>query len=176
MSFSFGGFNVLYLILLLGIRTSWCKECTNIPPQLQSHTYRYALLSSNNETWKQEIYSSYYGSGHDYGHREDHLIPSDDSAWSSLLPQRRLHEAHQDSAASSVNAEEELSWTMLYRKLRYSRKLSVDSTYSEKQNFLREIPLNNVRLDPDSLHGKAQHTNTSSCCCWTRTTWSGIFG
>lgn len=159
INFRFGGFNVLYLILLLGVRTTWCKECTNIPPQLQSHTYRYALLSSNNETWKQEIYSSYYGHGHAYGHDEDHLIPSDDSAWSSLLPQRGLKEA-QDSAASSINAKEELSWTILYRKLRYSRKLSADSPRSEKHNFLREVPLNSVRLDPDSLHGKAQHTNS----------------
>jgi hypothetical protein len=87
------------------------------------------------------------------------LIPSDDSAWSSLLPHRGLKEA-QDSAASSINAKEELSWTILYRKLRYSRKLSADSPRSEKQNFLREVPLNNVRLDPDSLHGKAQHTNS----------------
>ncbi|THF96447.1 hypothetical protein TEA_020634 [Camellia sinensis var. sinensis] len=69
-------------------------ECTNIPTELSSHTLQYELLSSNNETWKEEMFSHY------------HLIPTDDSAWVNLLPRKILRE------------EDEFSWVMMYRKMK----------------------------------------------------------
>ncbi|XP_011042052.1 PREDICTED: uncharacterized protein LOC105137852 [Populus euphratica] len=103
------------------------KECTNIPTQLSSHSFRYELLSSQNETWKEEMFEHY------------HLIPTDDSAWASLLPRKILRE------------EDEHSWEMMYRNLKSPLKSS--------GNFLNEMPLHNVRLDPSSIHWKAQQTN-----------------
>ncbi|KAH8512479.1 hypothetical protein H0E87_005941 [Populus deltoides] len=103
------------------------KECTNIPTQLSSHSFRYELLSSQNETWKEEMFEHY------------HLIPTDDSAWSSLLPRKKLRE------------EDEHSWEMMYRTLKSPLKSS--------GNFLNEMSLHNVRLDPSSIHWKAQQTN-----------------
>jgi hypothetical protein len=119
---SFSRFTVFIIYIMLLRTCVWCKICTNIPPKLQSHTYHYAFLSSNNETWKQEVYSSYYGSDHDYGHSEDHLISSDDSAWSSLLSQRRLNEA-QESALFLLSLLKRNSAGQSSTKLRHGRKL-----------------------------------------------------
>uniref|UniRef100_A0A5B7A8K3 Alpha-L-arabinofuranosidase B arabinose-binding domain-containing protein n=2 Tax=Davidia involucrata TaxID=16924 RepID=A0A5B7A8K3_DAVIN len=105
------------------------KECTNIPTQLSSHTLRYELLSSNNESWKEEMFSHY------------HLIPTDDSAWSNLLPRKILKE------------EDEVNWMMMYRKMKNSDGFTVPG------DFLKEVSLHDVRLDPESLHGQAQQTN-----------------
>ncbi|KAF9686441.1 hypothetical protein SADUNF_Sadunf03G0158800 [Salix dunnii] len=102
------------------------KECTNIPTQLSSHSFRYELLSSQNETWKEEMFEHY------------HLTPTDDSAWASLLPRKTLR-------------EDEYSWEMMYRNLKSPLKSS--------GNFLNEMSLHNVRLDPGSIHWQAQHTN-----------------
>ncbi|XP_042509637.1 uncharacterized protein LOC122085222 [Macadamia integrifolia] len=109
------------------------KECTNIPTQLSSHTYRYALLSSNNETWREEMFSLY------------HLIPTDDSAWANLLPRKILSED-----------AEELNWAMMYRRIKLSDNINRPQ---EAGSFLREVSLHDVRLDPNSLHGQAQLTN-----------------
>ncbi|KAJ9697934.1 hypothetical protein PVL29_007171 [Vitis rotundifolia] len=103
------------------------KECTNIPTQLSSHSFRYELLASNNESWKAEMFQHY------------HLIHTDDSAWSNLLPRKLLKE------------EDEFSWAMMYRKMK-----NYDGSNS---NFLKEMSLHDVRLDSDSLHGRAQQTN-----------------
>ncbi|KAK9274092.1 hypothetical protein L1049_018906 [Liquidambar formosana] len=105
------------------------KECTNTPPQLSSHTFRYELLSSHNETWKEEMFAHY------------HLTPTDDSAWLNLLPRKSLKE------------EEEFSWMMMYRKMKNSAGFKVPG------NFLKEVSLHDVRLDPESTHGRAQQTN-----------------
>ncbi|KAJ4850963.1 hypothetical protein Tsubulata_002494 [Turnera subulata] len=115
---------VLFWLCNLGMML---KECTNTPTQLASHTFRYELLSSNNETWKEEMLEHY------------HLTPTDDSAWSSLLPRKILRE------------EDEYSWQAMYRKMKTSLKSS--------ENFLKEIPLDKVRLDPSSVHWRAQQTN-----------------
>ena len=104
------------------------KECTNIPTQLSSHSFRYELLSSKNESWKAEMFQHY------------HLIPTDDSAWSSLRPSKVLGEE-----------EEEFNWAMMYRKIK-----NYDGSNS---NFLKELSLHDVRLESDSLHGRAQRTN-----------------
>ncbi|KAJ4850965.1 hypothetical protein Tsubulata_002496 [Turnera subulata] len=82
---------ILFWLCNLGMMI---KECTNSPTVLDSHTFRYELLSSNNETWKEEMFQHY------------HLTPTDDSAWSSLRPRKILRE------------EDEHSWQAMYRKLK----------------------------------------------------------
>ncbi|KAL5708128.1 hypothetical protein ACHQM5_018956 [Ranunculus cassubicifolius] len=72
------------------------KECTNTPTEISSHTVRYKLLTSTNDSWKQEVFSHY------------HLIPTDDSAWAGLFPRKILKE------------EEELDWEMMYKKIKYN--------------------------------------------------------
>ncbi|CAL1391150.1 unnamed protein product [Linum trigynum] len=124
-------FALFFLFLL--ISCSEGKECTNSPTQLSSHTFRYGLLSSGNDTWKSEMFAHY--------HEDDHLIPTDDSAWASLLPRKVLRE------------EEEFNWAMEYRKM----KKNVQS--SSAGSFLKEVSLHNVRLDPGSLYGRSQQTN-----------------
>jgi hypothetical protein len=68
-----------------------------------------------------------------------HLTPADDSAWSSLLPRKMLKEE-----------ADEFAWTMLYRKFKDS---------NSSGNFLKDVSLHDVRLDPDSFHWRAQQTN-----------------
>lgn len=118
---------VLLVSLLCGCAMS--KECTNIPTKLSSHSLRYELLSSNNETWKEEMFSHY------------HLIPTDDSAWSNLLPRKVLRE------------EDEYSWAMMYRKMKNQ------GGFKFSGDFLKEVSLHDVRLDSNSMHGRAQQTN-----------------
>ncbi|RWR73791.1 hypothetical protein CKAN_00209400 [Cinnamomum micranthum f. kanehirae] len=124
-------------IFISAISTSvFAKECTNTPPYLSSHTLRFELQSSSNQSWKQQPH--------------DHLIPTDDSAWSQLLPQRKI--------LKDDKAREELNWAMLYRKIKNSG--SGGSTASwVAGDFLKEVPLHDVRLEPDSMHGRAQQTN-----------------
>ncbi|KAK1305915.1 hypothetical protein QJS10_CPA10g00146 [Acorus calamus] len=120
---------VLNYALLWGIASA-LKECTNIPTQ--SKTVRYALATTHNETWKAEMHSHY------------HLTPTDDSAWMDLIPRRLLG-----------STKEEIDWANLYRRLK-------NSDWSHKPSgtsFLKEVPLNNVRIDPGSFHGRAQQTN-----------------
>ncbi|XP_057483692.1 uncharacterized protein LOC130770300 [Actinidia eriantha] len=121
---------VLVVTLFLSCGYVFGKECTNIPTKLSSHGVRYELLSSNNETWKEEMFSHY------------HLIPTDDSAWSNLLPRKILRE------------EDELSWMMMYRKMKNSGGFQ-----NLQGDFLKEVSLHDVRLDPKSKHGQAQQTN-----------------
>ncbi|OIV99421.1 hypothetical protein TanjilG_17231 [Lupinus angustifolius] len=116
---------LLVFLVLCGYAMS--KECTNIPTQ--SHTFRYELLASNNETWKQEVMSHY------------HLTPTDDSAWEDMLPRRFLKEDH------------EHEWSMMYRKI---KNLGV---FKPPQGFLKEVPLKDVRLQEGSIHAQAQKTN-----------------
>ncbi|XVF19237.1 hypothetical protein REPUB_Repub11eG0092700 [Reevesia pubescens] len=120
-------FQVFGIFLLCGSVVG--KECTNSPSHLSSHSVRYELLKSQRETWKQEISAHY------------HLVPSDDSAWSNLLPRKILRE------------EDELSWSIMYKKMKNpgSFKLAGD--------FLKEVSLHDVRLDSNSIQGRAQQTN-----------------
>ncbi|CAA2978127.1 uncharacterized protein LOC105163554 [Olea europaea subsp. europaea] len=120
---------VFLKVLIVLLQLNGCslgKECTNIPTSLSSHTVRYELLSSGNETWKREMFSHY------------HLTPTDDSAWSNLLPGKRLEE------------EEEYNWAMMYRKIKNTGGVV---------GLLKEVSLNDVRLDPNSMYGRAQQTN-----------------
>ncbi|OIW05725.1 hypothetical protein TanjilG_23511 [Lupinus angustifolius] len=112
-------------VVLCGYGVS--KECTNIPTQ--SHTFRYELLTSNNETWKQEVMSHY------------HLTPTDDSAWEDMLPRRFSREDHQHE------------WSMIYRKV---KNLGV---FAPPKGFLKEVSLHDLRLQEGSIHAQAQKTN-----------------
>uniref|UniRef100_A0A5B7A8L3 Alpha-L-arabinofuranosidase B arabinose-binding domain-containing protein n=1 Tax=Davidia involucrata TaxID=16924 RepID=A0A5B7A8L3_DAVIN len=127
-SFILGEVFVVIVSLLCGCVLS--KECTNIPTQLSSHTVRAELLSSKNETWKQQMFSNY------------HLTPTDESAWANLLPRKKM-----------LKEEEEFNWAMLYRKMKNPGNFTVPG------GFLKEVSLHDVRLDPQSLHGVAQQTN-----------------
>lgn len=123
------GFLCILFFLFLSCDFALGKECTNIPTELSSHTVRYELQISNNESWKTEMFSHY------------HLTPTDTSAWASLLPRKILKQ------------EDEIDWMMLYRKMKNSDDFNVPG------GFLKELPLENVRLDPNSKHGQAQQTN-----------------
>ncbi|GLT82215.1 hypothetical protein SLE2022_006200 [Rubroshorea leprosula] len=105
------------------------KQCTNMVEELPLHTFRFELLKSNNETWKEEMFSRY------------HLIHTDDSVWANLLPRKMLRE------------EDELSWSMMYRKMKNPDGFKLAG------NFLEEVSLHDVRLDPTSFHWRAQQTN-----------------
>ncbi|PON69758.1 Six-hairpin glycosidase [Parasponia andersonii] len=118
---------VFIVFVLSGFGTG--KECTNVPTQLSSHSLRYELLLSKNETWRKEMFSHY------------HLTPTDESAWSELLPRKILRE------------EDEFEWTMMYRKMKSS------GDFDGPGNLLKEISLHDVRLNPASPHGRAQQTN-----------------
>ncbi|KAJ0731951.1 putative six-hairpin glycosidase superfamily, beta-L-arabinofuranosidase, GH127 [Helianthus annuus] len=124
---------IIMLIVLLYDHHVMGKECTNIPTQLSSHTFRYKLLNSNNKTWKQEMY-------YDPDHSHRHLTPTDESAWAGLLPKRSLK-------------QDEFSWRMMYKKIKNPGAGGVS------REFLNELPLSDVRLDLDSIYGQAQRTN-----------------
>lgn len=119
------------IVVLVALLSSNCvlgKECTNSFPEIHSHTFRNELLTSNNETFKKEVFSRY------------HLNPTDDSTWLSLLPRKILR-------------EDEDEWMMMYRKIKNSDRLALTGA------FLKEVPLRDVRLEPQSLHWQAQQTN-----------------
>lgn len=71
-----------------------------------------------------------------------HVTPTDDSMWAGLNARKILKE------------EERSGWDMLYRRIKYNNGSS-----DMKGNFLKEVSLHDVRLDPESVHGIAQQTN-----------------
>ncbi|KAJ8563726.1 hypothetical protein K7X08_032178 [Anisodus acutangulus] len=95
---------LVFSVLYGGVVAIDNKECINA---LSSHTLRYELMSSHNETLKQEIFSHY------------HLTPTDESAWSNLLPRKVLREEHK------------FDWEMMYRKIKnsVSQKLMTNLEY-----------------------------------------------
>ncbi|KAI4322074.1 hypothetical protein L6164_021797 [Bauhinia variegata] len=103
------------------------KECTNVPTA--SHSFRYELLTSRNETWKAQVMSHY------------HLTPTDESAWEDLLPRKFLKE------------EEHNDWAVMYRTIKNM------GVFNAPRGFLKEVSLHDVRLHKDSIHGRAQQTN-----------------
>lgn len=119
---------IAILLCISFVLVTDAKECTNTPTQLSSHTFRYELLQSKNETLKTEMFSHY------------HLTPTDDTAWSSLLPRKMLRQE-----------EDEYGWTIMYRKIKNSN--------NDSGNFLKDVSLHDVRLDPNSFHWRAQQTN-----------------
>ncbi|XP_010536053.1 PREDICTED: uncharacterized protein LOC104811146 [Tarenaya hassleriana] len=117
-------------VLLFICHAAVAKECTNIPTQLSSHSFRYELLNSNNETLKKEVFAHY------------HLTPTDETAWASLLPRKMLKEDDDD----------EFGWNVMYKNIKNPGRFGTG-------NFLKEVSLHDVRLDPDSIHWRAQQTN-----------------
>ncbi|KAI4334590.1 hypothetical protein L6164_019262 [Bauhinia variegata] len=103
------------------------KECTNTVTA--SHSFRYELLTSTNETWKAQVMSHY------------HLTPTDESTWGNLLPRKFLKE------------EQQHDWAFLYRTIKNM------GVFKAPQGFLKEVSLHDVRLHNDSIHGRAQQTN-----------------
>ncbi|OIW08658.1 hypothetical protein TanjilG_03334 [Lupinus angustifolius] len=95
----------------------------------QSHTLRYEMLRSKNKTWKPEL------------RIHNHLTPTDDSAWEDMLPRRFMREDHQNE------------WSMMYRKI---KNLGMFDT---PKGFLKEVSLQDVRLQEGSIHAQAQNTN-----------------
>ncbi|KAL1832078.1 hypothetical protein ACET3Z_001729 [Daucus carota] len=69
-----------------------------------------------------------------------HLTPTDTSSWAGLLPRKVSKQ------------EDEASWMMLFRKIKIRDNADVAA------GFLKEFPLDDVRLDPESRHGLAQQT------------------
>lgn len=128
---------VVFVVMVLFCDCVMSKECSNTPTQLSSHTYRYALLNSENKTLRQEVLML---SSHDH----DHLTPTDDSAWASLLPRKVLKQ------------EDEFSWMMMYRQMKNN---GGSGKVRDSGSFLNEVFLGDVRLDSDSIHGQAQQTN-----------------
>ncbi|KAL2927897.1 DNA damage checkpoint protein LCD1 [Bienertia sinuspersici] len=126
-------FTLVFLSCLLPFIHGYQKICTNGITQqsLSTKSLKYEFATSKNETWKKEIMS----------HDHDHLIPTDEEAWSTLYPRKKLGEN-----------DDEYSWNVLYKNIKYSNK-------KLKGSFLNEISLHNVRLDPKSLYGRAQQTN-----------------
>ncbi|KAI3826523.1 hypothetical protein L1987_00571 [Smallanthus sonchifolius] len=114
------------------------KECTNTPTELSSHTFRYQFLNSNNKILREQVLLHH-----------NHLTPTDDSAWASLLPRKVLKQ------------EDEFSWMMMYRQMKNQRggKSRIPMNSNSNSKFLNEVGLGDVRLDPESIHGQAQQTN-----------------
>ncbi|XP_017697122.1 uncharacterized protein LOC103702309 isoform X2 [Phoenix dactylifera] len=111
------------------------KECTNTPTQLSSHTVRAQLMSTKNETWKEEMLSHY------------HLNPTDESTWMDLRPRKLLN---------TKAPLEEFDWLMLYRSM---KGLGGVYAWQKGGDFLSQVSLHDVRLDPDSMYAQAQQTN-----------------
>ncbi|KAJ0623684.1 putative six-hairpin glycosidase superfamily, beta-L-arabinofuranosidase, GH127 [Helianthus annuus] len=124
MLMTFQAFVILGLICGGGVVVVG-KECTNIPTELSSHTFRYDYLNSHNKN---------------HSH-DNHLTPTDDAAWASLLPRKVLK-------------EDEVGWMMMYRQMKNQVGRGKVSG-----SFLSEVALGDVRLDPESTHGQAQQTN-----------------
>ncbi|KAG5124122.1 hypothetical protein JHK82_030859 [Glycine max] len=95
----------------------------------QSHTFRYELLMSKNATWKAEVMDHY------------HLTPTDETVWADLLPRKFLSEQNQHD------------WGVMYRKIKNM------GVFKSGEGFLKEVPLQDVRLHKDSIHARAQQTN-----------------
>jgi uncharacterized protein len=116
---------IAVLVAAAALRGAEGKLCTNAFPGLASS-------SSHTERAAAPVL--------DHGH-EQHLTPTDESAWMSLMPRRALR------------LEEAFDWLMLYRKLRGA------AGDPRPGPFLSEVSLHDVRLEPDTLYWRAQQTN-----------------
>ncbi|KAK3152401.1 hypothetical protein QOZ80_2BG0158380 [Eleusine coracana subsp. coracana] len=124
---------VLGIVLLVAaaaaLRGAEAKLCTNAFPGLASHTERAAAQLQSSPALDRD--------------HEQHLIPTDESAWMSLMPRRALRQ------------EEAFDWLMLYRKLRGAGA----SGDPRPGPFLSEASLHDVRLEPGTVYWRAQQTN-----------------
>lgn len=116
------------------------KDCTNVPPPGQAHSFRYDLEISTDEAWKRAMIDRY---------EHIHVTPTDESAWSHLLPNaRKVLKGHGPS-----EIESEFDWEIMYRKM---KKVG---DFSPPQGVLKEVSLHDVRLHEDSYHARAMNTN-----------------
>ncbi|AQK60074.1 Putative glycosyl hydrolase of unknown function (DUF1680) [Zea mays] len=132
---------VVVMLLAAGFRGAEGKSCTNAFPGLTSHTERAAaqLRPGPPATVLQPIIHH-----HRHG-REQHLTPTDESTWMSLMPRRALRR------------EEAFDWLMLYRELRGGGGSARPGVAAGA--FLSEASLHDVRLEPGSMYWRAQQTN-----------------
>ncbi|CAN6230712.1 unnamed protein product [Urochloa humidicola] len=134
-------------VVILAAAAAWHgaegKTCTNAFPGLTSHTERAAAQL---RPAPRAPASGPGRHGHEHGHgHEQHLTPTDDSTWMSLMPRRALRR------------EEAFDWLMLYRKLRGAGAGATAGVAAGA--FLSEASLHDVRLVPGSPYWEAQQTN-----------------
>lgn len=143
---------VVLLAAAAAFRGAEGKSCTNAFPGLtSSHSERAAaqLRPGPPATALQPVVHRH---GHDHDH-EQHLTPTDESTWMSLMPRRALRR------------EEAFDWLMLYRKLRGATATATSTGGAPRPGvaaagaFLSEASLHDVRLEPGSLYWRAQQTN-----------------
>lgn len=139
---------IVVLLATAGFRGAEGKSCTNAFSGLtSSHTER-AAAQLRPATALQPVVHRH---GHGHGH-EQHLTPTDESTWMSLMPRRALRR------------EEAFDWLMLYRKLRGGTATATAGGVAPRPGvaagaFLSEASLHDVRLEPGSLYWRAQQTN-----------------
>lgn len=123
--------NVSHFIVTIFLLCDYAlsKECTNVLSDLSSHTVRYELQSTNNQTWINEMFPLYY------------LNPTDSSSWTNVIPRKVLSE------------DDKTDWNIMHRKMLNA------SGREFPNSLLKELPLGSVRLGPNSIHGRAQQTN-----------------
>ncbi|GAB4836420.1 hypothetical protein Ancab_001332 [Ancistrocladus abbreviatus] len=128
-------FGVAVIISALA-SVGYAKECTNtVDGRLKSYTMWVKSLALNSETYNYKKESSPY--------LQDDLttLESDRPGLASSLPRKVLRD------------DEEMRWNKRYNHLKYTEL----GKFEEK--FLKELRLQDVRLDPGSVYGKAQQTN-----------------
>ncbi|KAL6604525.1 hypothetical protein ACP70R_042952 [Stipagrostis hirtigluma subsp. patula] len=133
---------VVVLTAAAAFRGAEGKACTNAFTGLASHTERAAAQLRSAPALPEPVHRGHnHGDGHDH---EQHLTPTDESTWMSLLPRRALRR------------EEAFDWLMLYRKLRGG---AGEPGTGAAGAFLSEASLHDVRLEPGTLYWRAQQTN-----------------
>ncbi|KAL5984222.1 hypothetical protein ACLOJK_018326 [Asimina triloba] len=132
------GFLLLFHLLLVFLQSLpaqiLAKECTNTPSVLSSHTLRYALSSSSHNGLLMPYVRNF--------------TRQPTSASSESIPRKVLLE----QAA-------EFGRKMLRRSIDELGGSEARSESRRKEDFLKEISLHDVRLDSDSMQGRAQQTN-----------------
>uniref|UniRef100_A0ACD5YPF5 Uncharacterized protein n=1 Tax=Avena sativa TaxID=4498 RepID=A0ACD5YPF5_AVESA len=162
-----GGVAVVVAVAALGLVAGFlaasvpgaaAKVCTNTFPSSEavaSHTERAAdqLRSAPSGGDPLRLPGGLADHAHGHGH-EQHLTPTDESAWMALMPRRFLGSGGDGDGAPPREA---FDWLMLYRKLRGgSAGAPVDGPAGP---FLSEASLHDVRLEPGTVYWQAQQTN-----------------
>ncbi|KAG0464474.1 hypothetical protein HPP92_020543 [Vanilla planifolia] len=126
---------MIWFLLLLGFVLSchvYSKECTNIPTQMSSHTIRSQMTKEN---WEGKMLSFYYSTS------------IDNKTYMDILSHRLL-----ERKATVENVD----WMLIYQRFGSSVGINKEQ---HGENFLKEVSLHDVRLDPGSVHWQAQQTN-----------------
>ena len=141
------------VLLAAAVPRAAAKVCTNTFPTstaLTSHTERAAdqLRSAPPGADTLRLPGGLDDHAHGHGH-EQHLTPTDESAWMALMPRRLL-------GGGSAPPREAFDWLMLYRKLRGGGAAAMNGPAGP---FLSEASLHDVRLEPGTVYWQAQQTN-----------------